>query len=132
MSKDSRTDGEWIVVGEVTRFRDVIEHDGHAWVLAHDAERWFYECLKCGSLVGVLTIEEMNKAIENHYWYMPLMHRAPWNRARDVQMFHGDGTSTIEHRPPYPPCQKPDAALPDVSLLPRGAVVAVPQKRAQR
>ncbi|HSQ22485.1 MAG TPA: hypothetical protein VLQ52_06800 [Coriobacteriia bacterium] len=131
MSKDDRTDAEWSVVGVVTRYRDVIEHDGHAWVLANDAERWFYECLKCADRVHVLTIAEMNKAFENHYAYLPLKYRAPWNWARDVEMFDGGGTSTVEHRPPYPACQKPDAPVPDVKRLERGPVVAVPQQGAR-
>lgn len=112
---------------EVVRFRDVIHDGGHAWVLAHDAEHWFYECLKCGDRVHILSIADMNKAFEHHYAYMPLNHRAPWNQAKPITMIHESGERTVEQHPPYPPCAKADAPLPEVSLLKRGPVVAVPQ-----
>lgn len=97
--------------GEATRYRDVIEHGGHAWVLAHDDVNWFFECLKCGKRQHVVTIPEMNKAIEHSYAYMPVRHRAPW--AAENQ--------------PYPVCERADDPLPDITGLKRGPLIAVPQ-----
>lgn len=110
---------------EVVRFRDVVEHGGHAWVLARDATDWFYECLKCGDRAHVLSIPEMNKAVEHSYWYMPLRHRAPWNQERTVQVMGADGRITEEYHPPYPPCPNAADPTPQVALLKRGPLVAV-------
>jgi hypothetical protein len=44
-TEHTRTDGQ-SGPHKVTRFADVIEHDGHAWVIAHDGCTWFYECLR--------------------------------------------------------------------------------------
>jgi hypothetical protein len=93
-------------------------------VLARDDVDWFYECLKCGDRVHVLSIADMNRAVEHHYAYMPLRHRAPWNQAMTVKVMHSDGEVTEEERPPA--CANPDAPISDVALLKRGLVVAVP------
>lgn len=90
------------------RFADVIYDDGHAWVLAHDSETWFYECLRCGERAHVLTLAEMAKAVKHSYAYMPLNHRAPWKTKN------------------YGPCTVPDAPV-DTRRLERGPLVAVPQ-----
>lgn len=118
-----RTDPE--PTGGVIRFGDIIEHDGHAWVLAHDDVEWFYECLKCNDWVRVLSIEEMNKAIEHNYAYMPLSHRAPWSEARPRRVVDSSGKVTLELPPPHPHCIAADAPVPTDVLLKRGPVVAV-------
>ena len=94
--------------GNTRRFADVIRDDGHAWVLAHDSENWFYECLRCGERAHVVTLAQMEKAVKHNYAYMPLNHRAPWK--------------TTEHGP----CTWPDAPV-DTRFLERGPVVAVPR-----
>ena len=124
MSTDSNVND---TTGEVVRFRDAIHDGGHAWVLAHDAADWFYECLKCGDHVHVLSIEDMNKAFKHGYAYMPLSHRAPWNQAKPLRVVQASGEVVEEHPEPYPPCVKADAPLPDVTGLESGPVVAVPQ-----
>ena len=113
--------------GQIEHFRDVIEHDGHAWVLAHDTGDWFYECLRCGDRVHVLSIDKMNKAIEHHYAYMPLSHRAPWNQAKPRMVLQPTGELAEEQAPPYPACTEANAPLPDLSGLRQGPVVAVAQ-----
>jgi hypothetical protein len=125
MSTDDHLDG---TNEQVVRYRDVVQSDGHAWVLARDDADWFYECLKCADRVHVLSIADMNRAVEHHYAYMPLRHRAPWNHAMTIKVMHTNGEITEEERPPYPPCAHPDAPLPDVMLLKRGPLVAVPKE----
>jgi len=112
----------------VTRFRDAVPHGGHAWVLARDDKDYFYECLKCGDRVHVLTIEQMAKAQKHGYAYMPLNHRAPWNCDREQRIWDAGATKPrIVREEPYPPCTRADVSLPDVDELPEGPVVAVPR-----
>ena len=113
--------------GQFVRYRDAIDSDGHAWVLARDDADWFYECLKCGERVHVLSIADMNRAVEHHYAHMPLRHRAPWNQERTIEVVQANGEITEEYRPPYPACPNADDPLPDVTLLKRGPLVAVPR-----
>lgn len=122
-TKHGKRDGK----GDVTRFRDAIQHGGHAWVLAHDDQDYFYECLKCGDRVHVVTVEQMGKARKHGYAYMPLNHRAPWNQDREVRIYQGDGTFRIEKGEPYPPCPQAGTSMPDVSALKEGPLVAVPR-----
>lgn len=110
----------------VTRFGEVIVDGGHAWVLAHDSENWFYECLKCGDWVHVLTIPEMSKAVQHGYAYMPVSHRAPWNRHRPVRVVQPDGEIVVSQDPPYPPCLQAARPVPAVRLE-SGPLVAVPR-----
>jgi len=102
-------------IGNVVRDRSVFEDGGHAWVLARDEVRWFYECLRCGDRAHILSIEDMNKAVEHSYAYMPLRHRAPWNAGWPKRMLQADGTIVEEPRSPYPSCPDAGAPLPDMS-----------------
>ena len=122
-TKHGKRDGK----GDVTRFRDAIQHGGHAWVLAHDDQDYFYECLKCGDRVHVVTVEQMGKARKHGYAYMPLNRRAPWNQDREVRIYQGDGTFRIEKGEPYPLCPQAGTSMPDVSALKEGPLVAVPR-----
>ncbi|NTW28874.1 MAG: hypothetical protein HGA39_05860 [Coriobacteriia bacterium] len=110
---------------EIVRYHDVIENAGHAWVLAHDDKDWFYECLRCGDHVHVLTIEEMNKAVEHNYAYMAVNHRAPWRGSETVERFNPSGENALEKRPAYPPCPKADAVLPDMADFKRGPLTSL-------
>jgi len=110
---------------KIKRYLDVMQDDGHAWILAHDSADWFYECLRCGDRVHVLSIEKMNKAIKHHYAYMPLSHRAPWNQAKPCMVVQPTGELVEERRPQHRSCPKSDAPLPDISGLERGPLVAV-------
>jgi len=101
----------------VVRYADVVEFEGHAWVLAHDAENWSLECLKCGERKHFLTIPEMNKAIEHSYAYMPLKYLAPWYRP-------GEGEPKPAGYRLIPPCEKAGEPVPEVRLE-RGPVRAV-------
>jgi len=112
----------------VTRFSDVVEHDGHAWVLARDEHDYFYECLRCGDRVHVLTREEMAKAEKHSYAYMPLNHRAPWNAGRSTKVWDAGATEPrIVQGEPYPPCARAGAPLRGAAAFPAGPVVAVPR-----
>lgn len=102
-------------IGKVVRDRSVFEDRGHAWVLAHDDVRWFYECLRCGDRAHILTIEEMNRAVEHSYAYMPLRHRAPWNAGWPRHVLRPDETIAEVPRSPYPSCPDAGAPLPDTS-----------------
>ena len=112
----------------VVRYQDIIEDGGHAWVLAHDAADWFYECLKCGDRVHILSIEKMNRAFKHNYAYMPLSHCAPWNQAKPQRVVQPNGEIAEESREPYPPCPKADVPLPSVQFVAFGPVVAVPRE----
>jgi|GEM_PF-2899102 len=111
----------------VTRFRDVVERDGHAWVFARDERDCFYECLRCGDRVHVLTLEEMAKAEKHSYAYMALNHTAPWSLGRATKVWDAGSTEPrIVQGEPYPPCERAGAQLRNVAALPAGPVVAVP------
>ena len=110
------------IIGKVVRDRSEFEDRGHAWVLAHDEVRWFYECLRCGDRAHILTIEEMNRAVEHCYAYMPMRHRAPWNAGWPKRMLRADGTIVEEPRAPYPSCPDAGAPLPEMSGFERLSV----------
>lgn len=113
-----------------TRFRDAVEHGGHAWVFAHDDTDYFYECLRCGDRVHVLTIEQVAKAQKHGYAYMPLNKLAPWNRDREQKIWDAGATEPrIVREEPHPPCTRADASLPNVEEPPEGPIVAVKKSR---
>ena len=119
MNTDNDFDG---TIGTVVYDRSVFEDGGHAWVLARDEVRWFYACLRCGDRAHILSIQEMTRAVEHAYWYMPLRHRAPWNAGEPRRVLQPDGTIAEERRAPYPSCPDAGAPLPDTSGFERLSV----------
>ena len=116
----------------VTRFRDVIEHEGHAWVLARDDADYFFECLKCHDRVHLLSVARMEKAIEHNYAHVATWHRAPWNQGAPRRVFSLEGGERVEHPEPYPPCTRRDEPVPNVRHFAAGPLVAVPQHTVTR
>ncbi|MDO8881239.1 MAG: hypothetical protein Q7W44_10670 [Coriobacteriia bacterium] len=114
---------------KVTRFADVIEHDGHAWVIARDTRTWFYECLRCGERCHVSTIEAMNKAVTHEYAYMAFNHRAPWKMGDPIHVATGPGTFELVEREPYPSCGRAADPVRHLDELERGPLITVPRAR---
>jgi hypothetical protein len=94
--------------GDLIRFSQVIPDPdtGHAWVLranraTADME---FECVRCGRIERLVTIEQWNVAVRHNYAYVIINHKAAWKTVVDA-------------------CPKAGAPIPKLHLE-RGPLVA--------
>jgi hypothetical protein len=94
----------------IVRFADVIVDRAtqHAWVLRSNLEtlNMECECLRCGRVETLVTIDSWNKANKAGGGWVIIQHRAPWN-------------GVVTER-----CPRPDAPVSTGGLA-RGPVIAV-------